>query len=73
MKIEKIKQYSKEERGEWWFYPLWKKILYLIVFPFIMLWCGFCWTIMKIGRIIYQFGDLLSGNKWNNGNWLEEI
>lgn len=71
--IEKLKQYQSEGRGDWWFYPLWKKIVYAILFPFIILWLGICWCIMKFGRGIYMFGDMLSGWSWNHKDWTEEI
>ena len=72
MKIERIKRYDKERRGSWWFMPLLKKIICIIIFPFVIGWLGLCWCIMKIGRGIYQFGDLLSGWKWD-GDWLQEL
>lgn len=71
--IEKLQRYQNEGRGDWWFYPLWKKILYVILFPFIMAWIWFCWCLMKLGRGIFQLGDLLCGNRWNGGNWLEDV
>lgn len=71
--LEKVKKYHAEGRGEWWFYPWYKKILYIIIAPFIMLWFGICWCIMKLGRGIFVFGDWLSGWRWNEGNWLEDV
>ena len=73
MRPETVKRYVEEGRGEWWFYPLWKKILYVILFPFIMLWLGICWCVMKIGRGLFQLGDLMSGFSWNEGNWMEDV
>ena len=72
MKKETIERYIKEGRGDWWFRPLWQKIICVILTPFIMLWFGFCWCIMKLGRGFYQLGDLLSGWKWD-GDWLQEL
>ncbi len=73
MRLETVKRYVEEGRGEWWFYPLWKKILYIILFPFVMLWLGICWCVMKIGRGLFQLGDLMSGFRWNGGNWMEDV
>lgn len=72
-KIEKLKRYQSEGRGDWWFYPLWKKILYVITFPFIMLWLGLCWCIMKVGRGLFILGDWMSFWMWNDGNWMENV
>lgn len=72
-KIERLQKYYAEGRGDWWFYPLWKQILYCIAFPFIMIWMCICWCIMQIGKWIFRFGDLLSGWRWNEGNWLEDV
>lgn len=71
--LEKIKKYQLEGRGDWWFYPLWKKILYVVLMPFIMVWVGICWLLMKFGRGIYMLGDFLTGNGWNGGNWTEDV
>ncbi len=71
--IEKLQRYHRENRGEWWFYPFWKKVLYVIMSPFIMLWLAFCWCIMKIGAYLFIFGDMLSGFRWNGGNWSEDV
>lgn len=73
MKLETVKKYDKERRGDWWFMPLWKKILYVIIFPFVLIWLSITWCIMKLGRGIYQLGDLLSGFRWNHKNWLEDV
>lgn len=73
MKKEKIEKYYKEGRGDWWFYPLWKKIAYIVAFPFIMAWMAVCWVIMCVGKYIYMSGDALSGFRWNEGNWMEEV
>ena len=73
MRLETVKRYVEEGRGVWWFYPLWKKILYVILFPFVMLWLGVCWCVMKIGRGLFQLGDLMSGFRWNGGNWMEDV
>lgn len=73
MRLETVKRYVEEGRGEWWFYPLWKKILCVILFPFVMLWLGVCWCVMKIGRGLFQLGDLMSGFRWNEGNWMEDV
>ena len=70
---EKVEQYMREGRGTWWFLPLWKKILWLLLAPFVFLWLGLTWVIMKIGRGLYQFGDLISGWTWNGGDWLEDV
>ena len=72
-KLQKLLKYQKEGRGEWRFYPLWKKILYVILTPFIMLWLGIGWCIMKAGRGIYMFGDMITGWRWNEGNWTEDV
>jgi len=72
-KYERIQRYHQEGRGDWWFYPLWKKILYCITFPFIISWMCLCWLIMKVGHYIYAFGDLLSGYRWNGGDWCEDV
>ena len=29
----------------------WKRIIIKILFPFVFCWFGFCWCIMKLGRI----------------------
>jgi hypothetical protein len=71
--IEKLERYQREGRGDWWFYPLWKQILYIIIFPFVMLWYGLTWVIMIIGRGLFQLGDLMSGKRWNGGNWMEDV
>ena len=71
--LEKLEQYQREGRGDWWFYPLWKKALYIVMFPFIMGWIVLCWLIMKLGHMIFVFGDFLSGWKWNEGNWMEDV
>ena len=71
--LEKIQRYYNEGRGDWWFYPFWKKILYVIAVPFVYLWLFVCFLIMKLGRGIYQFGDLISGWRWNGGDWMEEV
>ena len=42
-----------------------RKILYLILLPFFVLWFGFCWLLMQIGKWIFKFGVFLSGNSWN--------
>lgn len=73
MRLETVKRYVEEGRGVWWFYPLWKKILYVILFPFVMLWLGVCWCVMKIGRGLFQLGDLMSCFRWNGGNWMEDV
>lgn len=70
--IVKIQRYQNEGRGDWWFMPLWKKIIYVIGFPLVVIWLSLCYCIMKIGRGIYQFGDLLSGWRWD-GDWLQEL
>lgn len=72
-KINKIKRYDKEGRGDWWFMPLWKKILYVVLIPLFFLWVGLAWCIMKIGRGLYQFGDFITGYRWNQGNWMEDV
>jgi hypothetical protein len=28
---------------------------------------------MKIGRGVYQFGDFMSGYRWNGGDWSEDV
>ena len=71
-KKEQVRKYIEEGRGEWWFYPWWKKIIFVIAFPFISTWLGICWCIMKLGHGIYVFGDWLSGRKWD-GDWLQEL
>lgn len=50
-----------------------KKILKAILTPFIVLWLGISWCIMKVGRGIYVFGDLISGWRWNGGDWMEDV
>lgn len=72
-KQERTQRYMDEGRGDWWFYPLWKKILYILIFPFIILWVSICLCIMKVGRGLYQLGDLLSGWRWNQGDWSEDV
>ena len=72
-KIERLARYQEEGRGHWWFYPWWVRILYCFVMPILCLWFFFCWVLMKFGRGIYMFGDLLSGFEWNSGNWLENV
>ena len=71
--MKKIIQEDKDKREEWRFYSWWKKILYVICFPVIMAWIALCWFIMITARGIYQFGDFMSGWRWNNGNWSEDI
>lgn len=71
-KKKKIERYVSEGRGDWWFYPWWQKVAYVILFPFIMVWMGFCWLVMKLGHGIYVFGDRLSGRRWD-GDWLQEV
>lgn len=71
-KLEKIQRYYDEGRGDWWFYPLWKKIIYIIGFPFVLGWFGLCWLIMKLGHGLYVLGDWMSGWRWD-GDWLQEV
>ena len=73
IRAEKINRNRAEGRGEWWCMPLWKKILFCIIFPFVAGWLYFCKAIMWFGKLIYLFGDLLSGFSLNNGNWLEDV
>ena len=72
-RFEKVQRYYDEGRGDWWFMPWWKKILYVILMPLFFIWVGFSWCVMKIGRGIYQFGDFMSGYRWNGGDWSEEV
>ena len=72
-KIEKIKRYQNEGRGLYWFLPWWKKIFYIISFPLLMFWFFFCWCLMKMGRGLFQLGDFLSGWRWNQGDWSEDV
>ena len=72
-KEEKIKRYMTEGRGDWWYWSWWKQVLYLIAFPFIMLWVYLCWLIMKLGRGIFTLGDWMCGWRWNGGDWSEDV
>jgi len=54
-------------------YPWWKKIMWYALFPFIITWIFLSWCVMKIGRGMYQFGDFMSGYRWNDGDWSEEV
>ena len=45
--------------------PLWKKILCVMIFPFFVLWFGFCRTLMQIGKGFLWLGNFLSGNAWH--------
>ena len=73
MDQNKLEQYYREGRGEWWFYPLWLKILYCIALPFKLFWCYLWWCVMKFARGLYMLGDLMCGLHWNEGNWMEEV
>lgn len=53
--------------------PWWKKILWYVLSPFIMTWIFLSWCVMKIGRGVYQFGDFMSGYRWNGGDWSEDV
>ena len=44
--------------------PLWKKILCAMIFPFFVLWFGFCRILMQIGKGFLWLGNFLSGNAW---------
>ena len=44
--------------------PLWKKILCVMIFPFFVLWFGFCRILMQIGKCFLWLGNALSGNAW---------
>ena len=72
-KEERIKRYMAEGRGDWWYWSWWKQILYVILFPLIMSWMAITWCIMKLGRGIFMLGDLISGQRWNGGNWSEDV
>lgn len=50
-----------------------KKTLTLILIPFILLWLITCWCIMKVGRGIYWFGNMLSGFRLDPYQWSNEI
>lgn len=41
--------------------------------PFIYIWLFACVCIMKIGRGVYWFGNMLSGFKLDPYNWMQEI
>lgn len=72
-KMERLERYHREGRGDWWFAPLWKQILWVFMLPFVYLWFGLCWCIMMLGRGIYMFGDFASGWRWNGGDWSEDV
>ena len=48
------------------------KVIKLFV-PFIYIWLCVCLCIMKIGRGIYWFGNMLSWFKLDPYNWTQEI
>ena len=47
--------------------------VYYTLFPFVYAWFGLCWLIMKMGRGIYWFGNMLSGFRLDQYNWTQEI
>lgn len=53
--------------------PLWKRIIKKVLFPIIFCYIGICWCIMKLGRGIYWFGNMLSAFRLDPYNWTEEI
>ena len=53
--------------------PVWKKILYYILSPVLIGWLALTWAIMQLGKGTYRFGDFLSGNRWNRGDWSEDV
>lgn len=50
-----------------------KRIIYYTAFPFVYIWFFLCWLIMKLGRGIYWFGNMLSGFRFDPYNWTQEI
>lgn len=46
---------------------------YYILLPFFYTWFGICWLIMKTGRGLYWFGNMLSGFRLDPYNWTQEI
>ena len=49
-----------------------KTIVFALI-PMIYFWGIICWCIMKLGRGIYWFGNMLSGFKLDPYNWTGEI
>lgn len=49
------------------------RIIKKILTPPVMLWFLICWCIMKCGRSIYWFGNMLSGFRLDPYNWLQDI
>lgn len=49
------------------------RLIKRLLTPLVMLYLLFCWCIMKSGRGIYWFGNMLSGFKLDPYNWTEEI
>ena len=50
-----------------------RRIIVRILYPFLYAWLFICWCIMKIGRGIYWFGNMLSGFKLDPWRWTQEI
>ena len=50
-----------------------KIIVKKVLFPFVFCWIGLCWSIMKLGRGIYWFGNKLSGDRIDPYNLTQEV
>ncbi len=50
-----------------------RMVIFVILYPFVFIWIGFCWFIMKLGHGLYVTGDWLSGHRLDGYNWTEEL
>ncbi len=48
-------------------------IVYYMLLPFVYIWFFLCWLIMKLGRGVYWFGNMLSGFRIDPYNWTGKI
>lgn len=49
------------------------KIIIYTITPIIYIWGIICWSIMKLGRGIYWFGNMLTGFRFDPWKWTGEV
>lgn len=49
------------------------KIIVYTLIPIIYIWGTICWSIMKLGRGIYWFGNMLTGFRLDPWKWTGEV
>ena len=49
------------------------KIIVYTLIPILYVWLVICWIIMKLGRGIYWFGNMLTGFRLDPWKWSGEV